>query len=58
MPSISSIAPYSSSSIIIRGWYNMPVMASVIVASVALHAKKRKMYMYYDEIKKLTYFNI
>jgi hypothetical protein len=35
--SISPTAPFSSSSIIVRGWYNRPV-----VASVPFHPKKYK----------------
>jgi hypothetical protein len=42
LPSIPLISPHSSSSIIIRGWYNMPVEASVIADSVAIHYKKEK----------------
>jgi hypothetical protein len=39
--SIPPIAPDSSSSII-RGWYNRPVVASVMVNSVPLHTRKKK----------------
>jgi hypothetical protein len=42
LPSIPPIAPHSSSSIIILGWYNRPVVATVIVDSVPLHPKKEK----------------
>jgi hypothetical protein len=42
LPSIPPTAPHSSSSIIIRGWYNRPVVASVIVDSVSFHPKKKK----------------
>jgi hypothetical protein len=35
--------------IIIRGWYNRPVVASVIVGSVSLRPQKRK--------KKIMYIN-
>jgi hypothetical protein len=38
--SIPQISPHSSSSIIIRGWYNRPVIASVIMDSLSLHPKK------------------
>jgi hypothetical protein len=41
LKSIPSIAPQSSSSIIISGWYNRPVVASVIVDTVPLHPKKQ-----------------
>jgi hypothetical protein len=34
LPSIPPTSPHSASSIIIRGWYNRPVAASVIVDSV------------------------
>jgi hypothetical protein len=38
---IPPTAPHSSSSIIIRGWYNRPVVASVMMDSVPLHRKKQ-----------------
>jgi hypothetical protein len=37
LTSILPIAPYSLSSIIIRGWYNKPVVVSVAVGSVPSH---------------------
>jgi hypothetical protein len=40
LPIIPPIAPHSSSSIIIRDWYNRPVVASVIVDPIPLHPKK------------------
>jgi hypothetical protein len=40
--SIPPIASHSTSSIIIRGWYNRPVIASVIVDSVPLQPKKEE----------------
>jgi hypothetical protein len=39
LPIIPPTAPHSSSSII-WGWYNSPVLASVIVALVPLHPKE------------------
>jgi hypothetical protein len=30
------------STLIIRGWYNRPVIASIIVDSIPLHPKKRR----------------
>jgi hypothetical protein len=42
LPSIPLIAPHSSSSIIIWGWRNKPVVALVIVDSVELHSKRKK----------------
>jgi hypothetical protein len=42
LPSIPPIAPQSSSSIIIWGWYNRSVVASVIVDLVPLHPRKGK----------------
>jgi hypothetical protein len=43
LPSISPIAPHSSSSTI-RSWYNRAVVASVIVDSVPLHPKRKVIY--------------
>jgi hypothetical protein len=40
LPNIPPIASHSSSSII-PGWYNRPVVASVIVDSVPLHPPKK-----------------
>jgi hypothetical protein len=41
LPNIPPTAPHSST-YIIRGWYNRPVVASVIVDSVPLHRKRKK----------------
>jgi hypothetical protein len=42
LQSIPPIAPHSSTSIIIRGWYNRPAVAWVLVDSVPFHNKKKK----------------
>jgi hypothetical protein len=42
LPSIPPIAPHSLSSIIIRGWYNRPVVAAVTVDLVPLEIKGKK----------------
>jgi hypothetical protein len=42
LPLIPPTAPHSSS--IIPGWYNRPVVASVIVDSVPLHHKRDKLF--------------
>jgi hypothetical protein len=48
LPSIPPIAPpSSSSSSIIWGWYNRPLVASVIVDLDPLHPKKRGEKTYY-----------
>jgi hypothetical protein len=43
LPVIPPIAPHSSLSIIIQGWYSRPVAVSVIMDSVPLHPKGEKM---------------
>jgi hypothetical protein len=40
LPNIPPITPHSSSPIIIQGWYNRPLVVSVIVDSVSLHLIK------------------
>jgi hypothetical protein len=51
-------APDLSSSIIIWGWYNRPVEASVIVDSVSLDPKmKRKGLVQLEGVGKLKKFN-
>jgi hypothetical protein len=42
LPSIPPTVPHSSSSITIEGWYNRPVVTSVIAYSVPLHPRKEK----------------
>jgi hypothetical protein len=42
LPSVPQIAPHSFLSIIIHGWYNRPVVASVVVDSFPLHLKMGK----------------
>jgi hypothetical protein len=39
------IVPHLSSAIIIRDWYNRPVVASVIVDWIPLHLKEKNVYL-------------